>query len=386
MKTMFRTIQLICLLFITTFPIKLARADEYLPPNAEEQKVIDDGKFDAQVYPRANIILAWPRNHLEINWEAGFGVTSVSELADFIDKFFVRVEAEDIFNLNPQTATGVPDWAKNRLVISFFYDPEHESWDGCWLSDNRISFCSPFAKEIGTRDWFGTLIHEMTHYFGQFRFHSLGYVEGMADFMRYYGSKLLGWNDIAAKNRQTYYDTCYQTFLPTYHGAAGALIELFEKNHYPTVQAMILDLKANDFRNAFPPLFEYFSYSGFKTSTIAYCQETRNLKDIYPVETETRFREEIVNGFWGLAYMRSMLDYPEYYQTATETQPRMPIVMSSLQKYADLLQVDTSAEKAAAEAIGKPGAIDPELLSKASNDLNALLEKLSNRAELIFKL
>jgi hypothetical protein len=224
-------------------------------------------------------------------------------------------------------------------------------------------------------------MHEMTHYFGALRFNHLGYVEGVADYMRYQGNLLMGWDDIAARLRRTYSEHCFRDAHAQYHAAAGELIEAHELGGFGSVRAFIDELLARDYRNAYAPVWLFLDLPGLKKAARAYCLERRGLADLYPIAAEARFRMDVSDGLWDLAHYREILGDPKRFQFLPKTQERLPGIKSALQAYSSLLAEPIPAGASVIGALESAQALEPSAVEAAKAELKTLLDGISAHAE-----
>ena len=284
--------------------------DDVPPLALAERAILDEAHIDAEIYLRKNIVFAWPKNVTGVQWgRDGLGASSPSEFADFVEALYERLSGPDAFNHNPHLDSSGPAWSQTRLVVTFYWDIDAKKWDGgCWQYQDHISYCSPLNSDVGTREWAGVLFHEMTHYFGQFGYHYPGYTEGLADFMRYNLNVMYGWNDIASSLRALYYDKCFSSGLPAYHGAAGALIEAYQRSSYSSLSKFIEDLKETDYLAAWPEVWEFFDFQGLFKAAQSECQKRRGLQGHLTDDQEQFLWHNVLLPFQQLIRFRELLD------------------------------------------------------------------------------
>ncbi len=347
----------------------------------EEAKVVASAGVPTQIFARTHIVVSWPESKAGIPWEEGWSVRSPADLADFAESLYLLYAGDSVFGYDPQKDPAAPSWARHRLVIHFIYDAKAEKWGGCWQSGMTISLCAPPSK--GTRSWVGVLAHEMTHYFGANRFNQFGYTEGIADFMRYWSNRLLGWDDIAAELRRAYYDSCYSDGLPTYHGAAGALLEAYEKGGFTRIRDFIDRQRASAYETVFPPTWELFGLTGFKRASIAYCRNTRGKSAPAADSAEARVQAEVWAHLHGVLWLREIVDDLGSRQNDAFTRGRLSAIRGALDALQSAQLIDLGAIRAVADQLGTSARLPSSAVAQAQLALSELLIKLSQRAETI---
>jgi hypothetical protein len=123
-----------------------------------EQELVNKAREPANVICREHIILVWPR-HLEPRWYRESRVTNPNQMADWLEKVYQLSARWTRFDPNKHYAERNHEPA--RLVFL-------HSGDRDFVFGGKRPFIGLRDLKdppVGTEDWFGWLIHELSHDF-----------------------------------------------------------------------------------------------------------------------------------------------------------------------------------------------------------------------------
>jgi hypothetical protein len=206
-----------------------------------EQAVLATAREPVEVIAREHIILAWPKD-LKPQWCEEAKVTNPQQMADWLERAYQLSAQWTRFDSNAHYAR------RNQENIRLIFIHNGSSDFVCGGRRPFVGLRDLKQPPAGSGDWFGWLMHELSHDFWHehpaFARVKNRWGEGMCDYERYWLLLRLGMPNAARR-----WDESLQQARPddAYRGGAWVLLRYQREHHLDGPAALWNDLWDKDF-------------------------------------------------------------------------------------------------------------------------------------------